>query len=287
LLRRLLNLLTALSLLCVTGGLSCGKRPGQVAPRQPVPVAGKPPGNVPAGGAPRPSWVDALVGAIRNDQLIWEIEWPTPDTYKDLEVGPHFSPRGRPLSPIQVLAPWRPWQSHENSPARPPLPLELLAEPLLDALRDPDRWVAAHVVLMHIVLRGEGKTEGQFQRRFLRGYYLKEFMGWPREDFAREAVETYRYDFGDLRVLLRPVGAERLFDYGGSYGGKFTVRSAVPRIDESQMEPLRQWWEDRLKDKGQMEPRRQWWEYRKKDVPPEDTVVPPAERAAPTPRSRE
>ena len=214
--------------------------------------------------AAQPTKADALVAAIRNADLIWEIQFPVPENNRDgfWWIGPHFSPRGRSGTATYVLMPfppaWAEGEGRENGPEpgddeprRPPFRLQEVSEPLLKALDDPDRWVAAHAILTHVTLRGEPD-----------GVRLRKAMGWPRdaiipgnllwviqrrEDLKRRDDGWYEDSFIGLRVELRPEGPERRYAEWGTPGGRWTVREAMARVDASQQAPIREWWAERLR----------------------------------------
>lgn len=217
--------------------------------------------------AEQPTKPDALVAAIRNGDLIWEIQFPVPESNRDgfWWVGPHFSPRGRHGTATYALMPFPPaWaegagrengpEPGDDAPRRPPFRLREVGEPLLKALDDPDRWVAAHVILTHVTLRGE--PDGKSASR------LKKAINWPRdaivpgnllwviqerEDLRRRDDGWYEDSFVGLRFELRPEGPERRYAEWGTPGGKWIVREAMARVDVSQQAPIREKWAERLR----------------------------------------
>ena len=177
-------------------------------------LASLPPGATAAG----------VVSRIRNEQVIWEIERPA-NRFPDLKLGPHHSPRGGPGTATQVLAPNVPVQGIVVPPAarHRPFPADALVPPLLSALEDPDRWVAAHVLLSRLSPRWVDVA----------------FKAGPDD-------ATFLYTYNGLRAELRARGGRRFFSYSPSYGDNFDVQACAASIDPAQHARIRDWWHRRL-----------------------------------------
>ena len=168
------------------------------------------------------------VAAIHNDQICWEVSRQYLRTFRAMKPGddpwrPHFSPRGRPGTPAQKLAPWDPVDEFEDGdlPRHRPFPAAALTPALLAALEDPHRWLAAHVVLTRLHLY----PDPHYTQRF----------GPPFGD-------AWVHDFNGLRAELRPEGPALKWTDDGSDGDYYRVQPCVARIDPDQRQELvRQW----------------------------------------------
>ncbi len=129
-----------------------------------------------------------LAPRLRNGDIVWEVfrepnllPWGRRDAYA------HFSPRGRSGSATCQLAPLGPATYEDEGHTTPvefpddrppPYTLAQTGRLLLAALEDEERWIAAHVVLVHIARFEKpgaynrqrpsfGRTRGGAENRFL------------------------------------------------------------------------------------------------------------------------
>jgi hypothetical protein len=182
-----------------------------------------------------PSPLD-LAAAVRDDQLVWEVNCYTP-VFPDYGYRTHYSPRGRQGTPVSALAPldpdtaWDPkrWRFRVW---RPPFPADVVARPLLAALEDPDRWVAAHVVLTRVAAR---RYEFAFDDHGVDVLLLP-----PDGNFLLTE--------NGLRAVLYPGPATGTYTYnpGTSYPDEFRVHPCSARIDPGQRPALLEQWHRRL-----------------------------------------
>jgi len=181
----------------------------------------------------------ALAAEMRNADLVWEA-WRIDNLFPwgRRDAVAHFSPRGRRGSATAQLAPnevTRCASGWGEPPVRfPPYTLAQAARPLLAALEDPNRWVAAHVALASI---------GRSSRR----------AGTPlayRPDpdtFSRIGSEEDQFLFSvdTLAVRLHGVGPERPWRCC-SDGISGTIQTCVPSIDALEREAFIDRWHRRL-----------------------------------------
>jgi len=214
----------------------------------------------PAGEVPPKRDAAKLITAIRNDDLVWEMEFPTENHKNFWWIGPHYSPHGRRDSATRTLIPYPPpfvgqnglEADNEEEWADPPFRFREIARPLVDTLKDPDRWIAAHVVLSHLVMMGD--PEARDLRKAMRWpwpWMIQGTMAWlinvdDRENLKKLPNGAYLETFGGLRVELTPGGPERTFELGGTPGGEWRVQTCTAKVDPAQREPLHKWWLERL-----------------------------------------
>ena len=220
------------------GRYTLESEPGVLALRGPPPA--------PAGAAlrakPGGETPGRLAAGLHNDQVVWEVEYPA-NTFPNLRLGPHWTPRGRPGTAVDALAPVNPGETADPMVAGPrkfrtppPFPMSEAAAPLLAALEDPDRFVAAHVVLAlldHDRYRRMGRTPGIWQADTV------QFEPRPDGSFLHTHL--------GLRAELRPLGGPaRPYSYSPSYGDDYVVRACTARIDPAQLATIRDRWHRRL-----------------------------------------
>lgn len=199
-----------------------------------------------------------LIAAIRNDDIIWEIEFPSERWRKFWWIGPHYSPRARRDTATYTLIPY----PHPNVGKNridgdvkeklppPPFPFREVAKPLVDAMEDSDRWIAAHVVLTHLTMRGGLQLRKGLRWRW--PWTVQGSAGWlmnldDRKDLPKLPNGAYEDKVGGLCVELLPKDPARDFELDGTPAGEWTVRPCAATIDAAQREPLRKWWLDRLR----------------------------------------
>ena len=255
----LLNVVTALSLLACTAvawlwwrdGRSTGQHDlltarlagprytlrsggGRLALYAPPPPEAVPPWLAATAGGTPAEWV----GRLGNDQVVWEVEFPL-RTFPDLKLGPHYTPRARDGTPAYVLAPVDPGEKMPPEMnfgptrlrPRPPFALARMARPLLAALEDPGRFVAAHVVLMQA-------ADNVYWRRDAPGRHFERAENDPL-GFVLEA-DGLRAD------LKAAVGPGRFYTYSPSYGDDFEVCACSASVDARQRHDLVRQWHARL-----------------------------------------
>jgi hypothetical protein len=190
---------------------------------------------------------DELARQVRNDDLVWEVY--REDNWLNLPgrrraASLHFSPRGRPGSATCELAPRAPAVHEIAEDARrpqafpewrlPPYTLPQVARPMLAALEDEGRWVAAHVVLDWVgqSMRREGAAPGYAPspERFER-------VGAAEDEFACSV--------DGLRAELRGRGPEAYWSANSS-ATRGTAQGCEARIDPAQRGALLRLWHDRL-----------------------------------------
>lgn len=189
---------------------------------------------------------DELAAAMRNEDLVWQVylfDGRLPHSLP--KVTDHDCPRGRLGTPTSDLAPCGVEGSDElcvdeAEPALPPwrLPPYTLAQtarPLLAALEDEKRWVAAHVALRWIARSDERAG-------------LIPAGEWPDSAFQRRPDDPDRFTLETcgLHADLHAVGPETswICCYRAPQDGR--VRDCQVTIDPAQRGALLDWWHRRL-----------------------------------------
>jgi hypothetical protein len=201
----------------------------------------------PAGTTPA-----ALAARISNDQVVWEVQHPSRDPWDGRSYEPHFSPRGAAGSATQTFAPYyeaegvaiylHAYGRPEPDPARhQPFAGSQAAAALLDALDDPARWVAAHVILT---------------RLFVPASLYFQSSGDGTVDVAADGtiVQTYH----GLRVRLRPRPGGRGYARPSAPSDRddYRVQTCDPVIDPAQQAVIRDRWQRTLHVEVASVP---WW----------------------------
>ena len=207
-------------------------------PPLPIMKPAKKPGTRPATApATRPAspTPGELVAQLRNDQILWEVGYPVYASPRE-QMGLHYSPRARADTPAGVLAPVDPG---EESPEfmrgaswqgwpRPPFSAAELARLLLEALEDPDRFAAAHVVLM----QAEDNTYWQYRLR--------------KQSFRQDPDNLFRFDVeadGLRAELITDGNPGHFYLYGDR---EVQVVACAGRVDPAQRFRLVRQWHARL-----------------------------------------
>lgn len=186
--------------------------------------------------APPGTTAAALAGRIRNEQVVWEVERPA-RSFEDLKLGPRYSPRGGPGTATQTFAPADPVGFFDLTPgpnSYRPFTAGEAAPALLDALEDPDQWVAAHVLLDKLTR----------DDRYRRSVGTGAGAGWF-ESLSGSGPD-FRQTVDGLDVRLESYGPTRYFTYSPSYGDDFDVQACRPTIDPAQQPAIRDQWHRRL-----------------------------------------
>ena len=192
---------------------------------------------------------EALAAALRNEQVVWEWGLPAGGPV------PHFSPRGRRDTAAGVLAPHEPGTVDNFDPAYPPwrspsYTLAQVARPVLAALEDPDRWVAAHVVL-HRLARRRGQAGFQVA--------ASAFEPTAVQDPAADEAPIPRILVTDgLPAEVRGSGSTWFYVYG-SHGELYEAQACAATIEPAQRASLVARWHRRLDVEVVSAPHWQWF----------------------------
>lgn len=225
-------------------GLSLRRPPGPPPPVPPLPPP-PPPSNWATFGSdaatrinvmplPPDTTPQRIVAQLHNDQVAWDISRRTRLFFKPVsgQPEPFFSPRGRPGTAAQVLCPFDPLDEFEETyslpnPARHrPFSKEALTPALLKAMDDPQRWVAAHVVLTRL---NGGRGPG---------------IGRPDRNERLPAQRVY--EFNGVTARLRPTGPAYEWTDDNSDGCYWEVTPCAADVDPAQRERTREYWHGRL-----------------------------------------
>jgi hypothetical protein len=167
-----------------------------------------------------------LIPAIRNDQIVWEVEY-SGSAFAELELASHFSPRARPGTAAAGLAPV---EEDDDHALALPFRLDEVARPLLAALEDPRRFVAAHVVLM-----------GAKDRAYWQNLRARRLSSFDDDRFV------FDLDADGLRARLTAArGSGRSFS--GTYRFRYgmAVLTCAATVDPGEQARVARQWHERL-----------------------------------------
>jgi hypothetical protein len=212
--------------------------------------------------APADATPESLAAGMRNGQLVWEVRrHRAPGWWDGRSYEPHFSPRGARGSPTQTMAAYYEVEAYEiydalfdlydsDPNSHRPFTGPQAAPALLAALEDPDRWVAAHVVLTRLFDQPRlWNGNGRVHPAVAGGGGSTANHG----DGQHDAEALLAHTFNGLRVDLRLLGddgdeRERLYvDHDNPLDyDYYVVRPCRATIDPAQQAAVRDQWHRRL-----------------------------------------